>query len=390
MSAGDRPLPAAADADRVRERRKLLTVIESLGRGGAERLLVTTHTRLDRGRFQPAVAALWPPYELADELEALDVPVHRLDTRGPRDLIRAVLRLRRVMRTVRPDLVHTHLFAANVAGRLAAPWSVPVVTSLHNPDYTYEDTGGVLFRIRRALDRWSGSRRNRLFIAVSEAVKADYELHTAFRPIRVLPNYLEVDMLSRRCAAVDRGRERLALGVRPDEVLVLHVGRFHKQKGQDVLLEAFAAARREEPRLRLCLVGEGAELPRARGRAEELALEDAVLFTGGVPDPAPLYAAADLFAFPSRWETFGIALLEAMAAGLPVIASRTGGIVEVVSDETGVLVPVEDVTPLAQALIELARDPERCAALASAASGRARDFDAEPSVRRLEGLYEHV
>jgi glycosyltransferase involved in cell wall biosynthesis len=372
------------------ERRGLLNVIESLGRGGAERLIVTTHRELDRARYRPAVAALWPPYDLADELEALGVSVHRLDTAGPRDLLRAIFRLRAVMRRERPDIVHTHLFAANVAGRLAAPKGARVVTSLHNPDYTFEDSGSLSFRVRKAIDLWSGSRYNRLFIAVSEAVKADYEMHTDFRPIRVLPNCLDVDALRARADGVDRIRERLRLGIRDDELLVLHVGRFHRQKAQDLLLRAFAEAHREEPALRLCLVGEGAELPAARALAGELNLEDAVFFTGNVADPVPLFVAADVFAFPSRWEAFGIALLEAMALGLPVVASRTGGILDLANDDTAVLVPTDRATPIAAAMLALARDPERRARLGSAAAHRARDFDAAGSVRKLEGLYEHV
>ena len=228
--------------------------------------------------------------------------MHRLDTSGPGDLIRAIVRLRRVVERERPDVVHTHLFAANVAGRCAARRDSRVVTSLHNPDYTFEDNGTLRFRVRKALDRWTGNRCNRLFIAVSEAVKADYELHLGFRPIRVLPNYLDIAALRRRCDAVDRSRERLRMGVRDDEVVVLHVGRFHRQKAQDLLLRAFAEARTEEPLLRLCLAGDGAELPEARALAGHLDLGDAAFFTGAVADPVPLYVAADLFAFPSRWE----------------------------------------------------------------------------------------
>jgi glycosyltransferase involved in cell wall biosynthesis len=381
---------AGKSAAASRPKRKLLTVIESLGRGGAERLIVTTHALLDRARYEPVVAALCPPYHLAQDLEAMGVRVHRLDTEGPRDMLSAIWRLRRVMRKERPDVVHTHLFGANLAGRLASPRRARVITSLHNPDYSYEDNGTRQFRVRKALDRWSGNRYNRLFIAVSEAVKADYELHTRFSPIRVLPNYLDLGAFRARLAQADRARQRLRLGVREDELLVLHVGRFHRQKAQDLLLEAFAEARIEDPRLRLCLVGEGPELPEARALAQQLNLEDAVMFTGALEDTSPMYAAADMFVFPSRWEAFGIALLEAMAAGLPVVATQTGGILELVSDGTGMLIPTEHVTPLASAIVHLARDPEERARLGAAAARRASDFDAAPSVRRLEALYDHA
>src|SRR5690606_15756625 len=151
---------------------------------------------------------------------------------------------------------------------------------------------------------------------------------------------------------------------------------FHRQKAQDVLLRAFAEARMEEPRLRLVLAGDGADLPRSRTLAEELALEDRVLFLGDVADPARLYAAADLFAFPSRREAFGIALLEAMAAGLPVVASRAGAIPEVLGRAWPDLVEADQETPLALALIRLARDPGLRRVRGDAARARAAGFDA--------------
>lgn len=369
--------------------RRVLTVVDSLRRGGAERLIVTTHAFLDRARFQPAVAALHPPYDLAPELRALGVEVWTLDTGGTRDLPRAVLGVRRARRAFRPELVHTHLFTSNVAGRLAAG-RVPVLTTLHNPDYTFEASSAPAFRVRRWLDRTTASRHNRAFVAVSEAVRDDYASQMGFGPIYVVPNYLDVDELARRVGAVDRHRERLMLGVADGEVMVLHVGRFHRQKAQDVLLHAFREALREEPGMRLVLAGEGAELGATRALAEALDLGDRVLFAGDVGEPARLYAAADVFAFPSRWEAFGIALLEAMTAGLPVVASRTGGIPEVLGAAWPELVEPEQVTPLAVALVRLARDPELRAERGRAARARARAFDARPGVRRLEAVYDRV
>ena len=370
-------------------RQRVLTVVDSLRRGGAERLLVTTHGFLDRARFEPAVAALYPPYDLASELRDLGVRVWTLDTSGPRDLLHALSRTRRVVREFSPDLIHTHLFTSNVAGRLAAG-RLPVVTTLHNPDYSFEDTGTLLFRLRKLLDRSTGRRVNRAFVAVSEAVREDYELHMGFSPIDVTPNYLDVADFAARVAEVDRERERRVLGLAEEDLLVLHVGRFHRQKGQDVLLRAFQEAHREEPSLLLMLVGDGGELPRARVLAGELELEDRVLFPGDVADPVRLYAAADIFAFPSRWEAFGIALLEAMAAGLPVVATRTGGIPEVVGVDGGQLVEPEQVTSLALALIGLARDQDLRRDRGAAARTRAREFDARSGVQRLAAVYDRL
>ena len=366
-------------------RRRILTVVDSLRRGGAERLLVTTHSFLDQERFEPAVVALFPPYDLASELRDLGVHVWTLDTSGPRDLLRGLLRTRRLVRGFDPDLIHTHLFTANVVVRLAAG-RVPVLTTLHNPDYSFEDAGTLLFRFRKLLDRSTGRRFNRAFVAVSDAVREDYVRHMAFSPIHVIHNYLDVEEFSARVAEVDRERERRVLGLAEEDLLVLHVGRFHRQKGQDVLLHAFQEARREEPRLRLMLAGDGDEAPRVL--AGELNLEDRVLFPGDVADPIRLYAAADMFAFPSRWEAFGIALLEAMASGLPVVATRTGGIPEVVGADVGQLVEPEKVTPLALALIGLARDEDLRRRRGAAARVRAREFDARPGVERLAAVYD--
>ena len=366
-------------------RRRVLTVVDSLRRGGAERLLVTTHAFLDRERFEPAVAVLYPPYDLASELRDLGVSVWTLDTSGPRDLLRALLRTRRVVRDFRPDLIHTHLFTSNVAGRLAAG-RIPVVTTLHNPDYSFEDPGTLLFRLRKLLDRSTGRRFNRAFVAVSDAVRDDYLLHMGFAPIHVIPNYMDVADFAARVAEVDRELERRLLGLSEEDLLVLHVGRFHRQKGQDVLLRAFQEAHREEPRLRLMLAGDGEESPRVL--AGDLNLEDRVLFAGDVADPVRLYAAADIFAFPSRWEAFGITLLEAMASGLPVVATKTGGIPEVVGADVGQLVARGKVTPLALALIGLARDKDLRLHRGEAARVRAREFDARSGVERLAAVYD--
>jgi glycosyltransferase involved in cell wall biosynthesis len=364
-------------------------VVDSLRRGGAERLIVTTHAFLDRTRFELAVAALFPPYDLAGELRGLGVKVWPLDTRGTRDLARAVLRTRQAVRAFRPDIVHTHLFAANIAGRLAAAGR-PVITTLHNPDYGAEDNGSLRFRVRKLLDSRTGHRYNRAFVAVSDAVREDYVEQTGFAPIHVVPNYVDVGEITRRVAAVDRRHERVMLGIAPDEVVVLHVGRFHRQKAQDVLLHAFDEARREEPRLRLVLAGEGGEMSRMRVLAEDLDLEDRVLFMGDVADPLRLYAAADVFAFPSRWEAFGLAMLEAMAAGLPVVATRTGGIPDVLGTEWPDLVEPGDVTRLAVCLVRLARDGELRRDRGAAARVRAGDFDARPGVQRLTAVYDRV
>lgn len=366
---------------------RVLSVIETLGLGGAEQLLLTTHRHLDRTRFEPSVACLFGPNPLAKDLRRLDVPVHELALAGPSSLLQAIYRLRRLIRKGRFDVVHTHLYYGNIAGRLAAWGLARVVTTLHNPDYTYEDAGTVAFRAKKALDRLTGSWINRALVAVSEEVRRDFEHHLKFSGVQVIPNYIDLRAFTKSLDQLKREAVRAELGIGKDDVVVLHVGRLHAQKGQDFLLDAFATARGKTPQLALILVGEGRLRRDLEERARAVNLSKAISFTGALRDVTLYYKAADIFAFPSRYEAFGIALLEAMAAGLPVVASRTGGITELATDEAALLVPVGDVDGLASALSLLAGDPARRACLGSAARARAAAFDVYLQLPRLEQVY---
>jgi len=171
---------------------------------------------------------------------------------------------------------------------------------------------------------------------------------------------------------------------------LLSVGRLHPQKGHRVLLDAIARARSAGATLSLLVAGEGAERGALEAQAAGLGLQGHVRLAGR-REVRPLLAAADVFVFPSLYEAAGIALLEAMACALPVVASRTGGIPEVVEDGvSGILVAPGDADDLARALAALERDPERRRRLGLAARARAEAFDVSATVRALEGLYEEV
>jgi len=360
-------------------------VIETLGVGGAERLVADVVRRLDRARFEPRVFPLDEPLDLRGEIESAGVavvPVLVPPRRRPLECLRS-LALR--LREFGPGLVHTHLYYGNVLGRIAARLAggAPVVTTLHNPDYTFEARSTLLFRGRKLLDRVTGSR-NAALVAVSGAVAEDFRRHMGWEGIRVVPN--GIDLLS-FAPGGDAGAaaEWPAPGRR-----LLSVGRLHPQKGHRVLLDAMAAAREGGARLSLLVAGEGAERSALEAQASALGLQDRVRFTGR-REVRPLLAAAEVFVFPSLYEAVGIALLEAMACACPVVASRTGGIPEVVEDGvSGVLVAPGDAGELARALAALDRDPERRRRLGAAARARAEAFDIQATVRALELLYEEL
>jgi len=362
-------------------------VIESLGLGGAEHLLVTMHRHLDRTRFEPAVACLFGPNPLAEDLRRLDVPVYELGLRGPRDLGRGILRLRRLVREERIEIVHTHLYYANVAGRLGAWGRARVATTLHNPDYTFEDPGTLLFRWKKLLDQFTGKWINKALVAVSDDVRRDFERQLGFSRIETIPNYIDLKAFQESLDKLDRQLLRKELGFGEHDLVVLHVGRLHPQKGQDLLLDAFARARKIVPRLFLLMVGEGGLRGDLERRIRAANLGTVVTLIGARMDVTPYYKAADIFVFPSRYEAFGIALLEAMAAGLPAVASKTGGIPSLTTEEGALLVPVGDVEKLADALVSLAEDPSRRDSFAAAARVRAAAFDVRLLLPGLEKLY---
>ncbi len=163
-----------------------------------------------------------------------------------------------------------------------------------------------------------------------------------------------------------------------------HLGAFTQEKGQDVAAEALRLLRERMPRLRMILAGDGA------ARAE-LEASSGLTLPGHIEDASQLLAALDVFVMPSRSEGWGLAALEAMAAGLPVIASNTGGLAEIVdAGETGWLVPPGDARALAEAIENAAADRERLREMGLLARERARRFSVEETARRTEEFYLRI
>ncbi len=367
-------------------------VIDSLRRGGAEQLVLTTVQHLDRSRFEPVVIALASPLDLSGEFERAGVEVHVAGLVSPLDL-RVVFRLFRIFRRVRPDLIHTHLRLSNVYGRLAAVLAgVPaVVTSFHHLDYSYWPALTWRARMWKQLDKWSARLVNRGFIAVSEAVRTDYARHFGLSDIKLVYNYLDLERFYPP-SPEERRTSRARLGVADEDFVVLNVARLSWEKGHRALLQAVAAVRQRAPHLQLFLMGDGPDRSGLQALASELGITDTVRFLGSGRDVEAVLAAADLFVFPSLGEGLGIALMEAMAMGLPSVGTRVDGISELVQDGLdGVLVPANDPDALARSILALCGNPILRDALGSEARRTAaRRFAAGAGVRVLETAYGDV
>jgi glycosyltransferase involved in cell wall biosynthesis len=366
---------------------RVLVLAKGLGRGGAERLLVGAARHLDRDRFQMEVAYLLPWKDaFVRDLEELGVRTHCLRQRRTTDLS-WVLRLRRLVRHGRFDLVHTHMPYPAIGARLVLwPPHPAIMHTEHNVWDRY-----------RPATRWANRltfRRNAAVIAVSDAVADSIHrpriLRTRFPEVEVVRQGASIESV-RKVTPETRRTARALLGLGDDDLVVGSVGNFTQKKDHATLLRACARLRDEEPRMRLVLVGTGPLEGDLVDAAQELGIGERVLFTGSRPDVFDLLPGFDVFALSSRFEGLPIALLEAMAAGLPTVATSVGGIPEVLTDgHEGFLVPDGDPDALAAALRKLLTDEHLRREMGEHAEACAHDFDLTGAVRRMQEIYESV
>jgi glycosyltransferase involved in cell wall biosynthesis len=375
------------------ERIRIAHVIDTLRPGGAEQLVLTTVTHLDPARFESMVVALMPPLDLRADFERIGVPVHHVGVRSPLDWRRGIVALARLLRDYRPHVVHTHLLHASFFGRVASLLArrPPLMTTLHHLDYTHWASGSVLFRARKLFERLAAPRLTTAYVAVSRAVRDDYVRHFGLERVHVIYNYLDVDALGPLPDDVLEAA-RAEFGWTRKEFVLVNVARLSREKGQRHLLAAMPEILRGIPACRLLIAGDGPERDPLEALVRQLGLEGVVTFAGNRRDVPSLLGLADVFVFPSVAEGLGIALLEAMAASRPVVASAVEGIAEIVENgRDGVLVPAGDPAAIVKGVLDLYADPARRRRLGAEARLTARGrFSAPVGVAQLSAIYETV
>ena len=385
-------------------RSHIVHVIETLGSGGAERLLYTNLKHLDPARFRNTVVTVFSGDDhWLGPIRDLGVPVQSLDCAGLRDLLPASGRLRQLFKADPPDLVHTHLWWADVVGRIAGRLAgAPVVSSVHNSAYDPEAVGdgsGVARHKRfviLALDRWTARLGCRRLVAVSRYVQGSAARHLRFPLGRIdlLYNPIDVDDF---LSPPRRGRSEVLrdLGLPDDAVVLLNVGRVSPQKGLLYAIRALPDVIERCPPVHLVSAGGMGDRPwaeRLRAEAETLGVAHRLHLLGPRADVPELLKMCDLFVFPSLHEGLGIALIEAMASGCACVATTTGPIPEVVTHGVdGWLVPPGDAVALGAAIEHLLGSPELRSTLARNAGQSAADrYNPVDAARSLTGIYESV
>jgi glycosyltransferase involved in cell wall biosynthesis len=376
------------DPAAVSGRPVVLLVTGSLGQGGTELTVFRTALGLlGRARFQPAVAVLGDGGPLAQELRDAGIRVHELGIRGrlygPAGLL-GVARLRRVVRIARASIVHTFLFDADFLGSVAARLG-----------------GARVITTRRAIKRgraaqlvayrWTNRLATRI-VANSDEVQR-FTLLSERAPeakVLVIPNGIDV-----ACLASGDGRSfRTRLGIPLEATVIGAVGTVKPVKGQDVLFEAVLPLLHDRPGLFVLVAGSadtalGASL---RARATQDEVSDRFRLLGAREDVADFLAAVDVFVLPSRSEGMSNALLEAMAAGRSIVATRVGGNAQALAGgQAGRIVPPDDPRALREAVAALLEDPTERTRLGRLASTRAREeYDLPIMLERTERLYRQV
>ena len=357
---------------------RVLWLIKGLGPGGAERLLVSSAPLFDRERFELAAAYLLPRKDhLVAELRGAGVAAVCLGSRGDLDP-RWLPRLRRLVRDRGVDLVHAHSPVAATGARLVVGEGTAIVTTEHNTWDRY-----------RPATRWANAAtygRQEAVIAVSAEVARSIAARRG-PSVRVIPNGVDVEAL--RAAALTRAVARRELGLPPDAPVVGTIGGVTAKKGHVHLVRAAATVRQEIPNLIVAIVGLEIDPGPVRAAIAAEGLEGRVLLLGYHREAARLLLAFDVFALPSLHEGMPVSVLEAMALGVPPVASRVGGVPEVVtSGRDGLVVPAGDESALASALGELLGDPARRAAFGDAAVETAGRFSLADTVRRTQEVYD--
>jgi glycosyltransferase involved in cell wall biosynthesis len=364
---------------------KILFVSTSTTVGGAEKTLFALATLLDHRSYPVCgVVSLKPSGHYAARLGEQGVPTQSLGlTRGPRPS--DAKRLAAIIEAARPDIVHAVMYQAIQLARMAKPHVSFPFKLVSSPRVNYRSRS--LWTL--LVDRWL-KERDDLLIAECESSRGFLLKKLAYAPSKVITIRNGVDLAGWSPSKIDRQKKRLELRLGAADVLIGSIGRLDRQKGFPTLIAAMA--RLKATPLRCVILGDGPERTRLEALIREHHLERSVWLLGEKGEIPSWLSAFDIYCLPSLWEGLPNALLEAMALGLPVVASGVDGVPEaVVSGKNGLLVPPAHPAALAGALKSLVNDPAQRASLGADAKATVSErFTLRRMIGEYEKAYENV
>lgn len=360
----------------------ILYLFVTLPIGGAEEHLLTVLKNLDLTQYNPIVCCIREKGVIGEEIENRGIAIISLNRKSKSWDFRIVMDILKIIQTKNIQLIHTHLYHANMYGRIAALISkIPAVVTEHNVYPKY--------KLRRRILNWFLAKKSKKIIAVSEMVKKDITVRDWIKPskIEVIYNGIDIDRFP---SAITKEEARQKLGVPTDCFLIGTIGRLTDQKGQIYLINTIGIIKGIIPEIKLLLAGSGPLESDLKSIVSTKGLNEYVKFLGARRDIPDILKAMDVFVFPSLWEGLPMVLLEAMASSLPVVATSVGGITEILRNGiNGIIVPPRNEGALVQAIIGLSKDKAKLKLLGEIGKKTVEDkFTASLMVKNLASIYE--
>ncbi len=365
---------------------RVAVVIDSLKVGGAQRLIAAYAASAAAHGLDPVIITLregGAPFIL-ESIRAAGVRV--ISLRAPSLFnMQRWQKLVEILQEERVDLVQTHLIYSNILGTLAAHRAgIPVIATLHSTTVR----GGWKSRILKRMENYCLRTYATRILAVGKVVADFNQGNYGERPIDVIPNGIPQPNMPEN---MEKERLRREITGETSGSLIITVGRFSRAKGYEDMIEAFNLLSKGAQKPKLLMVGAGGNIDSIREQIESLKLNQSVILAGERDDVHNLLALSDVYASSSHREGLPLAVLEAMMVGLPVVATSVGDIPNVVTEETGVVVPPHRPELLAAALEDLLKNPEKRQAMGKAAHRRAMDeYSVDAWMRRHLDLYRDV
>ncbi|MEQ9398230.1 MAG: glycosyltransferase [Longimicrobiales bacterium] len=368
-------------------RPRVFFVLGSLEANDMGEEIVAILGRLSRAAFEPRVIALGGRDDLRERIAQMKVRVYPLGLSGPIGAVLAVWKVRNMLRNMDAEVVHGFGSWGGAVAELAAPKGVAVVRTVSRPPASGRDLRGWLLGF---LERRAARHAGTHFVVPREDVRSVVQEHYGGGEVTVLPTSVDVAGIRERVRTLGREASRVQLGVAPDDMVFVCLTPFHSESAMDEILRGIAVARREREGLRIFLVGSGRYEGSSRWKAEELRLDDAVVFLGRGPEVEAVWAAADVVVDASPWSDWSRGALVAHAAGLPVV-KRVEGVVDDGLAE-GVMPPRISGRAdwFGSDLVRLAERPELRERVRKAGEGVVDGNDVAWVAQELKALYESL
>lgn len=355
---------------------KILYVITSLGLGGAEKLLLSYLNKLDNNKYSFYVCCLRDkPDDLSSEiLKYAEIINLKIKNKFNPSVVYKVLK---VIKRVQPDIIHSHLFQPRIFTTIAHILYKRGVLITHKHSVVNPKKHHI-FLILEMISIFF----NKKVIAISQSVKRSLSKYEFIpqKKIFVLSNCVDFEKFNMAST--------LHSEITDKKFIIGTVGRIEKVKGINYLILAMKIILKKYPNATLEIIGEGSELNELKSQTKKINISNSVIFFGKLANTIPNYSRMNVFVLPSVLEGFGLVLLEAMAAGVPVVATNVDGIKEVVvNGESGILVPPKNPEAIADAVINIIEHPKLAASLVDGGIKRAKLFDIQEHLMKLDSLY---